>query len=166
MTSKWRNQSLLEPCLLRMLEKSSAEGDRQRKSGYPTVPHDCHKYDKIKFALPSPGQLTIPVFTIRDPSNILVVLAEKKRRKHFKNSFHVFDLYKLFQNTYRLPATSEQQCLAEITAQVMLTDCLHSEQVQDVRGHISDDCFLQEKRPTYICKNIINNVWIWCENTL
>lgn len=66
------------------------------------------------------------------------------------------------------PGTSEQQCLTEITAQVMLTYCLHSEQVQDVRGHMSDDCFLQEKKKGHTntlkttCKHIINNVWM-CE---
>ena len=43
---------------------------------------------KNTFALPSPGQLTIPVFTIRDPSNILVVFAEKQKRgEAFTNAF-------------------------------------------------------------------------------
>lgn len=54
------------------------------------------------------------------------------------------------------PATSEQQSLAEITAQVMLTYCLHSEQVQDVRGNISDDCFLQEKTYTHMDQKLLN----------
>lgn len=43
------------------------------------------------------------------------------------------------------PRTSEEQRLTEITPQIVLTHCLHPEQVQDIRGHVADDRFLQEE---------------------
>lgn len=43
------------------------------------------------------------------------------------------------------PGTSEEQRLTEITPHIALTHCLHPEQVQDIRGHVADDRFLQEE---------------------
>lgn len=92
------------------------------------------------------SQLTIPVFTIRDPSNILVVFAvkHKKEANLYCLPFSFFSFF-FYCKTKRKRFTSDHQRLAEITAQVVLAHGLHSEQVQNVRGHVGDDCFLQEE---------------------
>lgn len=41
--------------------------------------------------------------------------------------------------------TLEKHCLAEVTAHVVATHCLHSEQVENVRGHVVDNGFLLTK---------------------
>lgn len=46
--------------------------------------------------------------------------------------------------------TSEEQRLTEITPQIMLTHCLNSEQVQDIRGHVGDNRLLQEETCTHV----------------
>lgn len=138
MKSKWKTQSWWEPCLPRTLEKLWAEGKRKT-----VITRNMASKNKMS-PMNSPSQSSQS-----ESPQIFWLYLLKNNSKHFlsHSNWHVWQNEKDLKWFYSI--TCKEQCLAEITPQVVLTYCLNSEQVQNIRRHISDDCFLQETICTY-----------------